>query len=187
MNTKLKTILAIILFAAFIGIVYIAYTTLSDKYNKDNSSLHSQSSITQTKYKAPDFTVIDNKGDQVKLSDFKGKPIVLNFWASWCPPCKAEMPHFNEVYKEYQNDVVFMMIDLVDGARETLAKGKKHIKNQGYSFPVYFDTEQSAAYSYGISSIPITLFIDSEGYIVFGYRGQIDQDTLVDSIELIQK
>lgn len=196
MNKKIKTIIGIVLLIAFIGVAYIAYTTLSEKYkpntgirNDDDTLSQNQSSSTteEIKYKAEDFTVFDAKGNQVKFSDFKGKPIVVNFWASWCPPCKGEMPYFNEAYSEYKDDVVFMMVDLVDGIRETQAKGEKYIKEQGYSFPVYFDTEESAAYAYQISSIPTTLFIDSKGYIAIGYQGAIDKDTLVKEIKTILK
>lgn len=137
------------------------------------------------KIKAPDFTVEDSDGNSVKLSDLEGKPVVLNFWASWCPPCKAEMPEFDKVYAELGGEVAFMMVDLTDGQRETKEKGAAHVAAQGFSFPVYYDTKQEAAYTYGIRSIPTTLFIDSEGNIVTGAEGQIDENTLRYGIGLI--
>jgi thiol-disulfide isomerase/thioredoxin len=127
------------------------------------------------------------QGESVKLSDFIGKPVVLNFWASWCPPCKREMPHFNEVYSEFKNEVEFMMVDLVDGKRETVEKGKKHIQDQGYNFPVYFDTNQGAAAAYNISSIPTTVLIDAQGNIADVYQGYMEKDELISGIRLIQK
>ena len=69
---------------------------------------------------APDFEVIDKEGNPVKLSSFFGKPIVLNFWASWCGPCQSEMPDFNEKYAELGGDVHFVMVNMTDGGRETV-------------------------------------------------------------------
>jgi len=125
----------------------------------------------------------------VSLSDFKGKPVVLNFWASWCPPCKQEMPHFNEVYQSEKDSVVFLMVDLVDGQRETVETGKAYIKAQNYDFPVYsdyVDQKQQAAELYGISSIPTTYFIDSEGTIITGYQGAMEKETLIKGINRIK-
>ncbi len=139
----------------------------------------------QERIKAPDFTVVDADGKDVKLSDMKGKPVVLNFWASWCPPCKAEMPEFDKVFGELGGDIVFMMVDMTDGERETAETGAEYVREQGFSFPVYFDTSQEAAYAYGVRSIPTTVFIDGEGYVVTGAEGQIDEGTLRTGIGMI--
>ena len=195
MNKKAKTILLVIAFAMFISIAVFAYNTLSKKVSPQNDIgvTPNQSEVSETsqdtekrKTKAPDFTVFDANSNPVKLSDLFGKPIVLNFWASWCPPCKGEMPEFNEVYKEVGKDITFMMVDLVDGQRETKEKGAQYIKAEGFSFPVYFDTKQDAAKKYGIMSIPTTLFIDKDGYIVTGAQGAIDTKTLKKGIDLIK-
>jgi thiol-disulfide isomerase/thioredoxin len=182
-------------FAVFIAVAAFAYNILSEKVApknnigiaQDKGKVESHNSETaKEKIKAPDFTVLDSKGKSVKLSDMLGKPIVLNFWASWCPPCKSEMPEFNAVYGEMSGDITFMMVDLVDGQRETKEKGESYVAKQGFSFPVYYDTEQEAAYTYGIASIPTTLFIDKDGYIITGVQGAIDKKTLrkwIDSIK----
>jgi len=189
MNTKTRTIIGIIIFATFLGIAYFAYLNLADNYRQNNEKLLAENSSKESeeKLQAPDFTVIDASGKKVKLSDFKGKPVVLNFWASWCPPCKLEMPHFNDAYAEVKDKVVFMMVDLVDGQRETKEKGQKYITDQGYTFPIYFDIEQDAAYSYRISSIPMTFFIDSDGNVVSVYQGAISKKDLKAAIDLIRE
>ncbi len=186
MNTKKKTIIAIVIFAAFLVIVSAAYNELSDNYQSNDQMELSALEQNNREISAPDFTVFDAQGNEVNLSDFAGKPVVLNFWASWCPPCKAEMPHFDKVYKEVKDDVVFMMVDLVDGQRETQEKGQKYVTDQDYTFPVYFDNEQNAAYIYGISSIPTTLFIDGKGNIIASREGILEEATLKAAVELIK-
>ena len=136
---------------------------------------------------APDFTVYDAQGSEVKLSDYFGKPIVLNFWASWCGPCKMEMPDFNEKSQELAGEVQFLMINMTDGSRETVETASAFIEEQGYTFPVFFDTASSAAYTYGVYYLPTTFFIDAEGYAVAQATSTIDADTLQRGIDLIWK
>ncbi|KJJ68622.1 TlpA disulfide reductase family protein [Clostridium sp. FS41] len=195
MNKKSKTILLFVAFALFIVIAVFAYDTLSKKISPQSNInvIQNEGEVTQNsqneekeKIEAPDFTVLDIDGTPIKLSDLFGKPIVLNFWASWCSPCKSEMPEFNEVYKDLGEDITFVMVNLVDGQRETKETGTQYITEQGFSFPVYFDTEQEAANAYGIRSIPTTVFIDKDGYIVTGAQGTIDAETLKKGIDLIK-
>ena len=138
-----------------------------------------------SKMLAPDFTVYDLDGNEVHLSDFRGKPVVLNFWASWCGPCKSEMPDFNEKYQELGDDVQFLMINLTDGSYETLEKASAFVESQGYRFPVFYDTASNAANTYGISSIPTTFFIDAEGCGIAQATGAIDGNTLQIGIDMI--
>lgn len=195
MNKKTKTSIWTAAFVLFIVMAVLGYNLLSQKVapqdnidltqNKGQAPQDSQEQERE-KIKAPDFTVLDAEGNAVKLSELFGKPIVLNFWASWCPPCKGEMPEFNKVYEEVGRDITFMMVDLVDGQRETKEKGAEYVKGQGFTFPVYFDTKQDAARKYGIASIPTTIFIDKDGYIVTGAESAIDEKTLQKGIDLIK-
>ncbi len=133
----------------------------------------------------PDFTVYDADGNPVQLSDFRGKPVVLNFWASWCGPCKSEMPDFDDKAAELDGEVVFMMVNLTDGYQETVDSASSFIADQGYTFPVYYDTDLSAAQAYGVSSVPVTYFIDAEGYGVGRAMGAIDALYLQTGINMI--
>lgn len=134
---------------------------------------------------APNFTVQDTAGKQVALHDLVGKPVILNFWASWCPPCKAEMPDFEAAYKEHGDTIQFMMVNMTDGGRETVATAEQFIKGQGYTFPVYFDTEQEAAITYGVSAIPTTYFINAQGNLVAYAAGAISAQQLEQGIAMM--
>ncbi len=127
---------------------------------------------------APDFTVLDKDGNTVRLSEKFGKPIVINFWATWCPPCKQELPDFDKLCKEYGDRIVFMMVNLTDGYRDTVDGTKRFVSGKGYTFPVYFDTKDNAASAYNVSSIPQTTFIDAKGNIYTTRIGAMNEATL---------
>ena len=146
-----------------------------------NESESKENELTQ----APNFTVYDLDGNEVNLTDFFGKPIIVNFWASWCGPCKMEMPDFNEAYQTYKDDITFLMVNMTDGSRETVEKASTFIEESGYIFPVYYDTEYSAAITYSVSSLPTTYFIDADGYLIAHARGAIDSSTLQKGIDMI--
>lgn len=128
---------------------------------------------------APDFTVYDTNGKEVKLSDMLGRPVIVNFWATWCPPCRAELPYFNDAYAQYGEKVVFMMVDLTDDSSETPASAARFAEENGYGFPLYFDLAGSAAQAYQLSSIPQTVGVDAAGNIVFSQVGSLPEDMVL--------
>lgn len=134
---------------------------------------------------APDFTVYDKDGNEVHLSDFAGKPIVLNFWASWCSPCKSEMPDFNQAYLDYGEEVSFLMVNMTDGNRETVESASAFIEEQGYEFPVFYDTDYDAALTYGAYALPTTYFIDAEGYAVAWAQSALSAENLQKGLDMI--
>lgn len=135
--------------------------------------------------KAPDFTMLDWEGNSAALSDFAGKPVVLNFWASWCGPCKSEMPVFDLVAAEFGDRLNFMMVNLTDGGRETEEGARGFIEGAGYSFPVFFDTLLEGASAYSVRSIPVTYFIDAEGNVLAYSAGIMDEESLRSGIDMI--
>jgi len=106
---------------------------------------------------------------------------VLNFWASWCPPCKAEMPDFDKVSRELDGEVVFMMVNVWD----TQSAAEAIIDSMGYTFPVYFDLLEDAVGKYGIESIPQTFFIDKWGGLVAYGLGALGEEDLRYGISMI--
>ena len=148
----------------------------------EEASAAAESVLTNT---APDFEIRDAYGMNGKLSNHFGKPIVVNFWATWCPYCVQELPLFDEYAREYSGDIDFMIVDLADGYRETIEMAKKYVADYGYSFPVYFDTTGGSMYAYGITGIPVTLFIDSDGNLMTQHVGAIDEDTLLRNIQAL--
>lgn len=182
MNTKTKTIVAIVGFIILIIGASTAYKFISKNYKPESSN-----SIPTDEIRSENFSVTDREGNIVQLSDYAGKPIVINFWASWCPPCKEEMPDFNNVYGKVKDDVVFMMINATDGQRETVEKATVYLEKHEYDFPVYFDTEnQNAQYTYGVTALPSTLFINRGGIITNAYQGAITEDILMEEVEKIR-
>ena len=133
---------------------------------------------------ASDFTVYDADNNPVNLFDFVGKPIVLNFWASWCGPCQREMPHFETLHQEMGEEVRFIMVNMT-GGRETLNSAKNFLKKTGYTFPVFFDLDLDAAYTYGAYSLPMTVFIDADGNVRDVFAGAIAEATLREKIDEI--
>ena len=130
---------------------------------------------------AIDFTLHDQYGKEHSLSDYKGKTIFLNFWATWCPPCKAEMPDIQKLYESYGKDgeVVILGVAAPDFGNETDEDGiKAFLKENGYTYPVLMDTTGELFMQYGITSYPTTFMIDKEGN-VFGYvSGQLSEDMM---------
>lgn len=177
MNRKVLTIiLAVALIALLIGAT-IWYNNLSkDIAQAPNSNTGS----TEAKL-APDFKVYDEEGNLVSLSDKQGKPVVVNFWATWCGPCKAELPAFQNMYNEYGEEVEFMMVNLTSG-RETEEGVKKFLEDNELELPVYYDKDMSAAMLYGLRSIPRTVFINPDGTLYDSHIGLMSEKILQDII-----
>lgn len=205
-NNKVKYILLAVLFIGVFAAAVIGYNALTKVYTpvqndglslapvpsdgeKETSATEPETEEEAEEVIAPDFTVLDADGNSVTLADrlADGKPIVLNFWATWCGPCKSELPAFDKAAIEYAEEITFMLINLTDGYQETVDGVKEFMEEYGYTFPVYFDTEYSAVIPYGASSIPLTYFVTSNGIVVGGYMGAMPEETLYDYLEQLME
>ncbi len=112
---------------------------------------------------APGFTLKDLDGKKVSLSDYRGKLIFLNFWATWCPPCRREMPSMERLYQRFKDeDFVILAVDLREGKRVVEKFARKYKLN----FPILLDSTGKTGDAYGIRAIPTTYFIDRQGKLI---------------------
>ncbi|TKJ31226.1 hypothetical protein CEE39_07345 [bacterium (candidate division B38) B3_B38] len=118
---------------------------------------------------APDFALTDLEGKTVKLSDFKGKVILLDFWATWCPPCVQEIPHFVELYEQYkENGFQMIGIAIQSGSVKDV---KRFVEKHGINYPILMGNKEITKEYGNINAIPTTFFIDRQGRIVQKYIG----------------
>lgn len=140
----------------------------------------------ETNQVAPDFTLKTLDGKEVKLSDYRGKKVILNFWATWCPPCKAEIPHMEKYYKSSaKNDNVEILAVNLTKSDKDEDYIKDFVKSYDMTYPVLLDTEGKQQEQYEIVTIPTTYFIDTKGKIQKNITGPMDQEMMKKTIDAI--
>jgi cytochrome c-type biogenesis protein len=143
---------------------------------------------TEERVKAYDFTLTDQYGVEHQLSDYEGQVIFLNFWATWCPPCKEEMPDIEQLYRDHEmnsKDLVILAVAYPDedgsvsAQREMDTEGiKQFLIDNNYSFPVLMDVRGEAFNQYQISGLPTTYMIDHEGYFIGYVQGALPRELM---------
>jgi len=113
---------------------------------------------------APDFTLTDMQGQQVSISQFRGKVVILNFWATWCPPCREEMPSMEKLYRDHQDQgLVMLAVNVEENGKQLVSK---FLQKTPYSFPILLDSENTAQNAYGVFRFPESFIIDRNGVVV---------------------
>lgn len=127
---------------------------------------------------APDFLLTTLKGDEVRLSDFRNSKVILNFWATWCPPCKAEMPHMQEFYEDQKDkDVVILAVNLTAAEKSTNVVNE-FVKDYQLTFPILMDKEGEIGEIYQVTTIPTSYIINRNGIIKQRIVGPMSKDMM---------
>lgn len=140
------------------------------------------SGITMVNRPAPDFTLTTFEGTTISLQSLRGKPVVINFWASWCPPCRIEAPLLENTWRAYKNrDLVFLGVNIQDRKEDAL----NYMREFNITYPNGPDLAGEIAIDYGVSGLPVTFFVSRKGEVVRRWVGDIEKNVLFSSIEEI--
>ena len=189
MNEKKKLGVVVLSLVVVVALSVLLYSIYKDRVDPMSGKWTATSSdaamtIAAVNEAAPNFTMEDANGNTVQLSDFKGKPVVLNFWAASCSYCKSEMPYFESAYREYGDQVQFVMLNVV-GSERSQNDGRDFIRDSAYTFPVFYETAGKAMGLYGLRGLPATFFIDTDGTVVQTSIGAITETKLDSSIQAL--
>ena len=124
--------------------------------------------------RAPDFALLDPQGEPVRLSDLRGRPVVINFWATWCEPCREEMPALQRLYAERDGGVAVVAVNF----RETPDAAAAFVRELGLTFPVALDRQGEVAARYGVRGLPSSFFVDGGGVVRAVHFGPLDEQSL---------
>ena len=130
---------------------------------------------------APDFALTTMEGEEIRFADLVGKPLLLNIWATWCPPCREELPFFQQAFEKYAENITFVFLSVDDEKEEV----EEFITENGYTFPVYLDPAAESLMTYGINSIPVTVLVDAEGNILEGWVGSLPEEMVAQCMEIL--
>lgn len=191
---KKLTILSATLLSS--ALILSACSSTSDKKEETNKQTATSSTSENKAIQAFDFTAMDKDGKTVKLSDFKGKKVYINMWASWCGPCMREIPELEKTYQKLKNnkDVVFLSMTSPNDSefknQSPQDKGKDGILNKakelGVTYPVLFDVNDRFIINYAIRSFPTHIFINSDGTIGNRIAGGVTEELLTKEIEKLK-
>ena len=191
---KKLTILSATLLSS--ALILSACSSTSDKKEETNKQTATSSTSENKTIQAFDFTAMDKDGKTVKLSDFKGKKVYINMWASWCGPCMREIPELEKTYQKLKNnkDVVFLSMTSPNDSefknQSPQDKGKDVILNKakelGVTYPVLFDVNDRFIINYAIRSFPTHIFINSDGTIGNRIAGGVTEELLTKEIEKLK-
>ncbi|MGP4081848.1 peroxiredoxin family protein [Pseudalkalibacillus sp. R45] len=163
-------------------------TVSSDSENKDDKDDAKKVTGIKQGNIAPDFTLETMDGGSVKLSDFKGKNIIVNFWATWCPPCRAEMPEMQEYYEANKdNNFVILAVNMTKTEKSQMDVKQFVEEDFELTFPVVMDLKHEVTNTYEVTGYPTSYFIDKEGVIQYKVVGAMNQDVIKRQIAMMNQ
>ncbi|NCC12665.1 MAG: redoxin domain-containing protein [Spirochaetia bacterium] len=135
--------------------------------------------------KMPNLPFFTLDGKEILFEEIRqGKPVVINYFASWCPPCKEELPHFQKAYESYGDKIQFIFLNAMDGQRETKATLEKFVEQTEFTGPIFTD-EGLFSYVFQTNSLPTTVFINADGTLANGYLGYVSESVLIENLEAL--
>lgn len=174
-----RTIVSVVILLALLSI-----TLYLNLYKTESNETKESNEIKAKKGNhAPNFTLESLEGESITLSELKGKPIFINFWASWCDPCKLEMPHIQAAYDQYGDQIQFIMINAIEV--DSLEDVQSYLNEAGLDFPVYPDHKDVVHQKYQVNGWPTSFFINRNGRIVEIVMGTMTKEKLNRSINMI--
>lgn len=154
-------------------------------YDLRNHSTETNVKVTLKDDKAPEFSLKSVDGKTVKLSDYKGKVVIIDFWATWCPPCRKGIPDLISIQNEFKDKVVIIGISL--DREKTIKDVPGFVKNNGINYPVVYGDDKVVIDYGGIQSIPTSFVVDKNGTVVDMHVGLVSKDTFVNKIKELLK
>ncbi|MEH7075648.1 thiol-disulfide oxidoreductase ResA [Neobacillus drentensis] len=173
MKKRRLVIRSVILLLLGSAVVYSLYANLT-RDTKQKVAIGSE---------APDFALIDMQGNKHQLSDYRGQGVFLNFWGTWCPPCKKEMPYINNQYHQYKEKGVQVLTVDIQESELAVNQFADRLK---LDFPIMIDTDKEVMNTYGIDPLPATFLIDKNGKVVNYYTGELTEDKIREFMEKIK-
>lgn len=177
-----RTIFFIILFAAAVGwTTWQFLASQNEKAVSVNIGTESDELGLAVGMIAPDFEAVSLSGEKVKLSDYRGKKVFLNFWATWCPPCRDEMPDMQKLY-ETRDDVEILAVNLT-GKENNIESVKNFVNEHNLTFPILTDENLALAHAFEVKAYPTSYLIDSNGKIQSVILGSMEYDLMNEKFE----
>ena len=173
-----------LVFLVLLSLVTLCLGAWQWQESRQRLAQQSKAAPPESRELAPDFTLLSTDGAAVTLSDLQGKVVLLNFWATWCPPCTAEMPDLNQLYREYGDEKEFVIVgvNLEERPTEVAEFGEQ----KRIEFPLLLDRDGNVArHNYKVRTLPASLIIDREGNIRDRWSGSISREAMLARIEKV--
>lgn len=179
-----RNVIVIVVILMLIGYgMYDYYNEKSDKRGSLQETTEQDVKIgIQKGQRAPNFELTDLEGNAVQLSDYRGQKVLINFWATWCPPCRAEMPHMQRFYEDFNNEVVILAVNMtsIDKGMDAILPFIEEFK---LTFPIALDQEGDVMNTYQITAYPTTYAVDRQGIVRTKFIGPMDYETMNNAVD----